>query len=931
MNGSGQRIYLLGEPRVSMSDSTLSVRERVIALIAYLVLHRGQSLVRDVVAFALWPDSSETIARNNLRRHINLINTAFRNAGAEAPLAANHRTIGWNEASGIWVDLIAFERSAERIETAHEAVELYAGDFLLRQDYEWASHARERLRARAIALLDGLIDRAQNEGDVAAAIAFGRRLLQIDPWREDTVRKLIVLRQLAGDRAGAAQEYRNFAKALHEEVGAEPMPETLALLEAERAPVHRPAARHNVPTPVTRFLGRDSELEEFAALATAHRLVTVVGIGGIGKTRLAVEVAKRAAEGGTRGVWFVPLSAVADPALVPSAVMAALSLREDPPKTHEETLIGYLQPRYDLIVLDACENLRGAVARLCERLLTACPNLRIVATSRVVLSCTGEATYRLSPFAEEDGISLFCERAAAVLPSFKRTALNEPLIAHIVRRLDGIPLALELASARTNVMSLKSLARRLDDRFEIMSRERPSHIPGHRTLQAAIDWSYGLLSEEERILFARLAIFAGSWTLEMAEDVCAGAGLDREQIVDTLSSLDDKSLLQCDYQPDETRFRFLDTVRAYAELKLAAQGDAADVRRKHLEWCVAFAERTAPLLWGEGQGYALACIARETDNLRFAIESALAPGAPHDAALRLTAALGRYWFLQNIFAEGQAALGAALRQAGDDADRALVAEAMMASAYLFTQRRDYESGARLALGVLENFRGVAKDRTVILALMVASVCAIFGETGTDAGAFIEELERRAAGTTDAWTWAFPQYAKALAAMKLDDTPRAIALLEDALNSVRRLKDPYDICAIATQLGYSKLRTGDVSQAGVLFLESAERSYELNSSIALAQCTEGLAFVAAAAGSNEAAAQLFGAADALRAKCEAPRWLHWQTSREVLWTSARAQLGETLFDDLSARGYDLALSDPYAAIRHCAPSLRAVPALAAMGR
>jgi non-specific serine/threonine protein kinase len=933
MNVSGQRIYLLGEPRVSF-DSRLSVREGVVALLAYLVLHRGQVLHRDVVAFALWPDHDEDKAKANLRRHVLLINAAFKTAGSPSPLAVDHRTIGWNEAAGVWVDVIALETLAEHPGTALEAVDLYAGDFLLRQEYEWAGDARDRLRGRVIGLLDALLDRAREEGDLKAAIGHGRRLLQIDPWREDAVRKLIVLRQLAGDRAGAVQEFKAFAKALQDELGAEPMPETLALLDSPAPPAQKYAPRHNVPTPLTRFLGRGGELDALAALARANRLVSVVGFGGIGKTRLAVEYAKREADAdasaGAGGVWFVPLSAIADPALLPSVIMATLGLREEPDRSQLAILISYLQTRSDLIVLDACENWHVATAALCDRLLTSCANLRIVATSRVVLGCPDEVTYRLSPFDESDGASLFCERAAAVLPSFKRTELNEAVIAKIVRRLDGIPLALEIAAARTKLMSLNSLSRRLEDRFELLSRERIAAIPGQRTLQAAIDWSYGLLGQVERILFARLSIFAGPWTLEMAEDVCAGDGLERDEIVDTLSSLLDKSLLQVDYQPEERRFYFLDTVRAYASQKLGALGDATSVRHRHFEWCVEFAERTNPLLYGEGQSYALIDIARETDNLRFALETALLPGAPPGAALRLTTALGRYWFLQNVFAEGQAALSGALRNAGPDADPAMVADAMVASAYLLTQRRDYEGGGKLAFEALERFRTRAGDRTVMLALMAASVCAIFGPTGTDPQPFIEELGTLAAASADPWTAAFPSYAQALAAMKRGDTLHAVELLESALHSVRQLGDPYDICAIATQLGYSKLSMGEIADAGLLFLESAERSHELTSSIALAQCTEGLAFVAAAAGSNEAAAHLFGAADALRVKCEAPRWLHWQSSREFHWNSARAQLGATRFDELSSSGYALALDDPYAAIRHCAPDLRAVPALAAMG-
>jgi predicted ATPase/DNA-binding SARP family transcriptional activator len=873
-------------------------------------------LHRDVVAFALWPDHDERGARANLRRHVYLINTSFTAGGSGPPLAGEHRTIGWNSDAGVWVDLISFEQFAERPETAREAIELYAGDFLLRQDYEWATDARERLRARALTLLCELADRASDDGDYPAAIDYSRRLLQIDPWREDAVRRLIAARQQTGDRAGAVQEFRTFAKALYDEMGAEPMPETRALLDADVPSAPRRPARQNIPTPLTKFLGRETELDDVAALVNANRLVTLVGFGGIGKTRLVLEFAKREAAAGGRGVWFVSLSPVADPALVLSAVMAALSLREEPGRPAHETLVGYLQPRSDLLVLDACESSRDAVAALCDLLLTSCANLKIVATSRVVLGCAGEARLRLPPFAEDDGVSLFCDRAATVLPSFKRTALNAPLIAHIVRRLDGIPLALELAAARTKVMSLQSLSRRLDDRFEVISRERPSAIPGQRTLQAAIDWTYGLLSVEERVLFARLAIFAGSWTLETAEDVCSGDDLDRDRIVDVLSSLLDKSLLQVDYQPEETRFYYLDTVRAYAGAKLAARGDAAEVRHKHLLWCIAFAERMAPLLSGAEQRYAMAAIAREIDNVRVALETALAPGASPDAALRLTAALGRYWFLGNIFAEGQAALTAALRSAGD-ASPQLVAKATVALAYLTLQHRDFEFSMKLSLDVLQRLRADADERSVTLALTTAAICSIFGSTGFEAEAFVQELEDRVERSEDPWAPTFPQYARALAALQHGDTPRAVELLESALETVRKLEDPYDITAVTMQLGYATLQLDDAPRAAVLFVECASRFEEVGNLIILGQSTEGLAFVAASLANWEQAARLFGAADALRTETGTPHWSHWQHMRERLRESVRAQLGDALFDSLSARGHDLALEDPYAPIREFA--------------
>ncbi len=399
--------------------------------------------------------------------------------------------------------------------------------------------------------------------------------------------------------------------------------------------------------------------------------------------------------------------------------------------------------------------------------------------------------------------------------------------------------------------------------------------------------------------------------------------MERDDVVDTLSSLLDKSLLQVDYQPEETRFFYLDTVRAFAARKLEEFGDARDVREKHLAWCIDFAERMEPLLQGAEQRDASTAIGREIDNIRSALETALAPGGPAGSALRLAGAMFRYWFLFDTFAEGQAALRAALRAGGDDEPR-LRAKASIALAYLLLQRREIEAAAELTFDVLEHMRTEADDRTIDLALNVAAVSSIFGKTGFDAAVFIEEMQARAEHFRDPWTAGLASYALSFAAMRDGDAARAAELLEQSLQVVRAFEDPYDNCAVSMQLGYSKLQLGDVSKAALLFIESSTWCEDLNNLILLGQCMEGLAFVASSLDAGETAALLFGAADALRAKSQAPRWAHWQISRERHWNAAREALGADLFERSWSRGYELALEDLYAPIRRFASELRASP-------
>ena len=422
------------------------------------------------------------------------------------------------------------------------------------------------------------------------------------------------------------------------------------------------ARRTNLPAARTSFVGRTREIAEVSELLDATRLLTITGPGGMGKTRLALEVASELLEAFPDGVWLAELEAVTDPALVPQSLGAALGIREDTslgvgaqtPQPAIDKLVDYLGGKELLVVLDNCEHLIEACAQVAESVLRSAPKVRVLATSRERLGVGGEVLWRVpslgvprpeevSPeqLAQHDAVRLFVNRATAVQPAFVLDADAAPGVSHICRRLDGIPLALELAAAQVRVLPPPEIAARLDDRFSLLTSGSPRALPRHQTLRAAIDWSYELLSDPERELFSRLSVFAGGFTLEAAEEVCGDERVEHEML-ELLSRLVDQSLVVAG-DGSNARFRMLETLRRYAGERLAASGTAEALQSRHAAYFLQLAERAEPLLRGPQQGDWLRWLEAEHDNFSAAIDWALR----HDSevAVRLSGALAYFWLI----------------------------------------------------------------------------------------------------------------------------------------------------------------------------------------------------------------------------------------------------------------------------------------------
>lgn len=476
----------------------------------------------------------------------------------------------------------------------------------------------------------------------------------------------------------------------------------------------------NLPIPLTSFVGREKERKDVENLISKYRLVTLTGSGGVGKTRLALQIGEELSDAFPNGVWFVDLSPLNDPGLVPQTVLKTLGLIEQQGKSTWQILLDFLRERNLLIILDNCEHLICACAQLAKELLSQCAALKILATSREALGVEGEIAWRVPSLSSPDpakppglerliqyeSVRLFMDRAALAKPYFKANKENAPSLVKICQYLDGIPLAIELAAAKINILSPEQISNRLEDRFRLLTGGGRTVLERHQTLRATIDWSYNLLSANEQALFKRLSVFAGGWTLEAAESVCADEdttakiALKAEDILELLGQLVNKSLVITDERRGEFRYRLLDTIRQYAHEELLKSGDASQVQKHYLDFFVKLAEEAELQLMGKHQLIWLDRLESEMDNLRAALEWSMEE--EHVAeGLRLAGALWRFWDVRNHRNEGRERLAALLSHRGALSQTRERAKALYAAGSLADIQNDHATAGAFHLEGLE--------------------------------------------------------------------------------------------------------------------------------------------------------------------------------------------------------------------------------------
>jgi predicted ATPase/class 3 adenylate cyclase len=651
---------------------------------------------------------------------------------------------------------------------------------------------------------------------------------------------------------------------------------------------------HNLPVQLTSFIGREKELADLAHALTTTRLLTVTGTGGCGKTRLALQVAADQVDRFPEGVWVVELATLADPTLVPQAVAAALGVREEPGQPLLATLLAALRARSLLLVLDNCEHLLDACARLAEAILRGCPRVQMLATSREVLGIGGEVTRRvpsltvprpeqLPPFEQliqYEAVRLFVERALAVQPAFVVTNQNAPAVAQICWRLDGIPLAIELAAARARVVTVEQIARRLDDRFRLLSGGSRTALRRQQTLRALVDWSHDLLPEPERVMLRRLAVFSGGWTLEAAEVAGAGDGIEALDVLDLLTELVDKSLVVVEGSGEEARYRLLETLREYALEKLAASGEAEAIHSAHATFYVGLAERLGETLLA-GENLRRGPFVDELDNFRAALRWFADAGDWSDC-LRLVGSLSDYWHFGSHLGESAQWLELALRHQLDvpPATRGRVLSGVGLLAF---GRGDYATSEMSYRESTHMYRESGDERGAVNAqLLFGGILRDEGKHG-EASVVLEEGLRLSEAAGDPRLVALARFQLGLLARQLGDYRRAWTLLTETTRSEYASASIYNLGLVAED-------QGDFGRARALYAQSIALFRESGLRFLIPFVIEGFATMAARQGQDEKALVLAGGAATAREHFGSPIPPVMKERLDSALASARRRLG-----------------------------------------
>ena len=716
--------------------------------------------------------------------------------------------------------------------------------------------------------------------------------------------------------------------------------------------------RHNFPAELTSFIGRQQETAELLDLLRVNRLITLTGAGGIGKSRLAARTAVEAEPTYRDGAWLVELASVTDPALVVGTVALVLELHQQPAEPLVVTLAAGLRNKHLLLVLDNCEHLVSAVADVAGHLLRSCPGLSVLATSRGALGCNGEVTRRvpslslpthqfgsavsLADAERSEAVELFVERAKCVVPGFALSERDVSTVARICERLDGIPLAIELAAVRLSLLGPDQILERLNDRFRLLVGGSRTAASRQQTLRATLDWSFALLNEAERMLLLRLSVFVGGWSLEAAEAIGAGGGLATGDILDVLGSLVDQSLVIVERIEDGNRYRLLETVRQYAVEKLRESGEEPSLQERHAAWYLELAERAEQELMGREQAAWLDLLEREHDNLRAAL--GWARSAAPNTSLRLAASLGSFWELRGYSVDGRrwleelaslvpertAARAAALQALGElvlRADLVAARSALEECVAIHAELGDSRDRAA-ALRLLGTTTWKQGERALGSHLIDVSVelCRRLGDrAGTGRALTMRGMCARAEGDID-WAAVLLQEALALlrpsgdvdglafvlnqlgqVARTRGDYPLARRLLEESLGLFRAIGSKPRVALTLSCLGNVARLERDEVHAEEMLRQAMALAHAIGARFYTSTSLIFAGILAIQRGQDARGLRLIGAAtqySQLRTSLDADEVEDWDTSL----ARARRRLGQAEFERFVAEGHAMELTD-----------------------
>lgn len=974
-NAGTLQIHLLGGFYVAVGQRVIENSEwhlrKAQSLLKLLALEPSHRLHRAQVIDLLWGDK-EVEAKNSLHRIVHAIRHTLEPTlapgASSAYLHIQGESLVLRPPDGLWIDIEVFEEYCNRARwsqdtaTTEEALLLYQGDLLPDDTYEeWTASRRDQLRQLYSTTRLDLARLYTQQGNLSQAIQHLEDLTRYDPTFEDAQRELMRLYAATAREYMAVRRYQHLKQTLMDELGVLPSAETEQLFQTiladclpqeerllrspgiddptpnaprrrrlppligERSmplitsqPIFLSGNRHtNLPEMNTPFIGRHEELAKIKRFLEKTRLLTLTGVGGCGKTRLAQQAGAAALTTYQDGVWLVDLTAITDARLLPGSILTALAMSEEADRSPTETLAHTLEAKHLLLILDNCEHLLPACRQFVQGLLKACPKLSILATSRQRLKIEGETSWpvpsMITPDPEHlpafnrllvyDAIRFFVEWAKTYRSGFDLTPQNALSIVQLCTQLDGIPLAIELAASLIRVATTQQILSRLDDRLALLRGRLQEPPTRHQTLRAAIDWSYDLLTTQEQQLFQRLSVFAGGWTLEASEHICAGEGVSASDILYLLAQLEEKSLLLVEQQSDQIRYRLPETLRQYSAEKLRETGQADHLRLRHLNWYLALVEAAEAQLATSEQKDWLERLERERHNIQAALHWAQRSGEL-EAAFRMGGALWQFWYHAGHIREGyhqcqelvslvnahQTHIAASVRA------KALYGAGVIAWAY-----GNYDRAEQIGEQSLALYRGLNDLANSAQALYIMGLAA------RDAGhwAQAEDFSRE---SFECFQAAKDTRGMALALHNLGNTLRdqgcyeqATTLYTQSLELAQAGGFQQEAAIAQYYLGVTACLQGHARLAAERLILSLQGFRGLGLLWGIAQCIEGLAAAALMQGATPLSARLFGAGEVLREGTSSPMAAAGMRTNTFLVALAQKHAEEPAWHTELARG------------------------------
>ncbi|MCX2948579.1 BTAD domain-containing putative transcriptional regulator [Lentzea sp. NEAU-D7] len=888
-------------------------------LVARLALNPGETVPRSALVDALWSDEVPASATKTLHSLLARLRGQIRDAGLGELITTREPGYVLN-APADTVDAARFEalvaaarHSDEPLASAkllREALALWTGDPLADcRPGEWTRHESARLIDLRMDATEELMEASLALGEHAAVAPLVNALVERHPFRERLWEQLMIALYRSGRQAESLAAFQRARSVLVDELGIEPGPRLRDLEQAvltadprldlpERTPV---VVRGNLPADRSSFVDRP-ETAHVADLIRRHRLVTLTGVGGVGKTRLAMHVAR--GEKPPDGVWLVELAALRDRALVPHTVAEALGVVDQTGRGQLTVLTEFLAGKDALLVLDNCEHVVDHCAVLVDTLLRVAPNLRVIATSRRALRVYGEQVMSVAPLSVPyPAATLFAQRADAAIPgSFVITAANEQAVSDLCRRLDGIPLAIEMAAMRVRALTPAQLLERLDDRFRVLTDGGRTALPQHQTLLATMEWSFDLCSPREQLLWARASVFAGSFDLAAAEAVCSDDSLTADFMFDAVDGLVEKSVLQREERAGVARYRLLETMRQFGQTRLRAGDEEPRLKTRHRDWYAGIALQGEQAWFTPRQVATVAAMAAERGNLRAALEHSLTTPGEADAGLRLAATLWFYWVGCGRFAEGRHWLNWAL-SLETEPSRARC-KALWVTGYLATLQGNTSAVPALLEACRAEAAALGDEDADVYATYVQGAAAVFDDDLPLGARLLAEADRRHAelGHMDS-NVVMARVALAITVAFGGELDRAAEICTKARLVCEENGELWARAFALYVLAFVAMGRGDVVEARELAVSSLRIKEKFNDLLGIAVSVELLALISVVTGSASHAALLLGGADRVWQSVGLPLFgsANFAASHDHCVALCRQALGPEAYEDHFSRG------------------------------